>query len=176
MRRPGRHRVGLLSAGFCTVAALPLGAQHDVGDFLTPGIMEQVERQLQHTRDEDGKPLPGWYPQPYRPRIRITITEEVDVRIKQTNRNLDLIRVPRMSFKETPVREVVKSLGEAMSGSPRLQDNVNLRLRLSPNFSGPKKLTMEIEETTARKALEQVAEAMGATLIVEPFGVSIIDR
>ena len=163
----------VVSLGFCAVAASAFG-QHDIGDYLTPGIVEQVERQLEPTRDEDGRPLPGWYPQPWRPVIRITVSEPFDVRVRRMNRNLDQIRVPRMSFRDTGIREVVKSLDAALTGSPRLERNVNVKLKLSPNYKGPRKLTLEIEETTARRALQQVADKMGAKLIVEPFGVSIV--
>ena len=175
MRHRGGNKVTVLAAGFCVAASLPLGAQHDVGDFLTPGIIEQVERQLEHTRDEDGNPLPGWYPQPFRMPIRITVTEPLDVRLQQPNRNLDRIRVPAMSFINAPVEDVVKTLRGAMNVSPRPEDNVNVVLKLSPAFKGPRRLSLEIEETTARRALQKVSDAMGAKLIVEPFGVSIVD-
>jgi hypothetical protein len=178
--------------GLCATSPFPLAAQsHRVGDFLTPGIMLQVERQLEHTRDEDGRPLPGWYPQPWAPPIRITVTEPEEVRIQQVNRNLDRIFLPKMSFKEVPIADVVKELRVAippvppklevnrlnLGGLAPVQDeNVNIVLKLSTGFNGPRTLTLEIEPTTARKVLEQVAGALGVKLIIEPFGVSLTDQ
>jgi hypothetical protein len=185
-----RTRVVVL--GLCATSVVPAAAQsHRVGDFLTPGIILQVERQLEHTRDEDGRPLPGWYPQPWVPPIRITVTEPAEVRLQQVNSNLDRIFLPKLSFKDTPVADVVKELRAAMPPIPpklevnRLRpdeiapvqdENVNVALKLSPGFDGPRTLTLEIEPTTARKALEQVAGALGVKLIVEPFGVSLTDQ
>lgn len=163
----------------CLVAPLTASAQHGaVGDFLTPAEVAAVDRQLEHTRDEDGKRLLGWYPQKQRTDAIEFKLDSLSDRIERLNQKLDTIHVPPMRFEDAPAVEVLRWMRSVLKDERKVDpDNgVVIVPKLPRDFLKPKKLSLELKDSTAREALEEFALRVGAKIVVEPFGVAIYEK
>jgi bla regulator protein BlaR1 len=103
-----------------------------------------------------------------------------DSRQVALEKKLDAIVIPVVSLQDSSVEEAVdflrlrsRELDKTTEDPP--EKGVNFVIRNSTAFQ-PKTVTLALRDVTLRKAIENVAEAAGLTMVVGPFAVTLMPR
>jgi bla regulator protein BlaR1 len=103
-----------------------------------------------------------------------------DPRQVAIEKKLDAIKLPRVSFKDSSVEEAVDFLrlrANELDPAPKNQAErgVNFVIKAPKDFQVAP-VTLELKDVSLRKAIENVAEASGLAMTVDPFAVTLSPR
>ena len=177
-----RLTTALAALLFCTALSAETFAQA----YLRPGYVSPVDRQLSHTSDGSGRPLPGWYSLQKPTRTQTVLTEERRQYFEELRRRklrereevLDTVRFSQIEFAKTPLRDAVIWLREEINAR-KDPAKTGLLIVLKLNGLEPDELppvTLSLSDVTARQALEKVADSFGLKVISEEFALALYKK